>query len=71
MIRASSQSAALARALALVGQPRDVCPTCGGDVRAPMGGSYLGTHTPNSAALACGIDPQSLYRQLKRMKKGL
>ena len=60
-------AAALTAALALIGTERAPCPTCG----RPQGAVIYGRHphTANSAAKACGIDPQVVYRELTRRKK--
>ena len=59
---------AVARALALIGQPRNEnCPRCG--AASVHQTAILAPHTALSAALACNIDPQRLYRALRMRKK--
>lgn len=59
-----TDAAMLAQALALIGQPRTLCAHCG----APSGSAAYGgtTHTPRSAALAVGVDPQAVYRAVRK-----
>lgn len=60
-------AAALERALALVGQEKAPCAACG----RPPGPVAYGKHAHSaySAARACGIDPQLVYRAIKRKAK--
>lgn len=60
-------AAALTRALALIGTQRDVCPTCGHSGGMTYGGTV---HTVRSAALAVGLDPQVVYRAVKKKGAG-
>ena len=56
----------IAAALALIGKKRPVCPIC---QRPLVAASYVdATHTPRSAAIACGLDPQLVYRAWRKMK---
>ena len=59
----AERAAALARALAMIGTEKDRCPAC----HRPPGQVIHGhqPHSPYSAARACGIEPQSVYRALK------
>ncbi len=64
MTRADPQ--ALARALAMIGKPKEPCPTCG---RPP--GKVIYGNTPHgaySAAKACGLDPQVVHRAAKKQR---
>lgn len=62
------QAAALARAMAMIGTERKVCAHC----QQPLGEkSYADPlHTPRSAALECGLDPQTVYRTIRNAKRG-
>lgn len=57
-------AAAVARALALIGTPRTLCPTCGTPTDAKVYGGDV--HTVRSAAMAVGLDPQVVYRAVKQ-----
>lgn len=55
---------AVAAAVALIGTPRTLCTHCGQPTEAR---SYGGSnHTARSAALAFGLDPQTVYRAVKK-----
>ena len=59
---------AIERALALIGQPRqEDCPRCGAAVVHQT--VFPRLHSVMSAALACNVDPQRLYRALRMRKK--
>lgn len=58
------RAAALERALELVGKEKEPCATCG----RPQGPVVYGhhAHSAYSAAKAVGIDPQHVYRAIRR-----
>ena len=64
----ATDTATIARALALIGTPREVCEKCGAPTRA--GTKFYGgmVHTARSAALTCGLDPQVVYRAVRKAK---
>lgn len=59
---------AIDRALALIGQPRECCPSCGRTLGVKVHARARSErYTPHSAAQAVGVDEQSVYRAYRRM----
>lgn len=55
---------ATAQALAIIGTKRAVCPTCAAPLTATTYGGSV--HTARSAAMAMGVDPQAVYRAVRK-----
>ena len=57
----------VAKAVALVGQPRERCSACGTVLGSASNASAV--HTVNSAALACNVAASRVYAAIKRQRK--